>query len=641
MTLKTKMMVGGILLLAIPLIAVGLFSYLKASDAVKAEALDKAALSAKLLAESTEDLLVEELEKVGGMAGAFTIQNALQKVAEAGVEGAAEELKQASVTLEGVMKATGTKYESIAITNADGLLIADSKGGADVAKKISVKDRDYFQGAKSSGKPSVGTPAISKSSGNPISAVSAPVLSADGQFRGAVLLVMTINFLSDQVSGTKVGQTGYGWMVDKKGFMIAHPNKDNILKLDINTMQGMEDIARSMLAGEEAVKPYTFNGIPKICGYSHVKLTGWSVAITQDTAEFMAPIITIRNVILLVAGVALLVAVLVILFFARSVANPIMRVVETLTEASNQVSAAASEVSSSGQQLAEGASQQAASIEETSASLEEISSMTKANADNSAQADAVMAEAKDKVQEAGDAMDKVTQSMNHISESGQEISKIVKSIDEIAFQTNLLALNAAVEAARAGEAGAGFAVVADEVRSLAMRAAEAAKNTQTLVEDTVTRINEGSNLVGVASEAFTKQAELSAKAASLVNEIAAASSEQSQGIDQVTTATSEMDKVVQMNAANAEESASAAEEMSAQAETMKDMIGQLEIMVTGTRSGGGSVRGASGGGGLKRKVGKPALAAPKPALQRPKSKRTEVQPEDVIPFDSDDGLEDF
>ena len=637
-TLKAKMMAGGILLLAIPLIAVGLFSYLKAADAVKEEAHHLSSKAAKMLAQSTHNILVEEVEKAKGLAGAYAIQTAIKKATESGTGAAAEELKTAGITLEGVQKAAGDKYESVCLMDAQGLVIADGSNGSFVARNINVGDRDYFQTAKSTGKANIGEAVISKASGRPIVGVCAPISSSNGQFQGAVTLVMSIAFLSDEVSGTKVGQTGYGWMVDKKGFIIAHPNKDNILKLDVNAMEGMDEIGRNMLGGKEGVDPYTFKGVPKICGYAHVPVTNWSVAITQDTAEFMAPVITIRNVAALVVGLALLLAVVVILFFARSVANPIMRVVETLTEASNQVSSAASEVSASGQQLAEGASEQAASIEETSASLEEISSMTKANADNSAQADSVMGEAKEKVQEAGQAMDQVTVSMNHISESGQEISKIVKSIDEIAFQTNLLALNAAVEAARAGEAGAGFAVVADEVRNLAMRSAEAAKSTQTLVEDTVNRISEGSTLVAKAGEAFGQQADLSARVASLVNEIAAASAEQSQGIDQVTTATSEMDKVVQMNAANAEESASAAEEMSAQAETMKDMIGQLEILVSGSRGGGGPVAPVASMKKPKRRTPPPA---PKALASRTAGKRAEVKPEEVIPFDGADDLEDF
>jgi methyl-accepting chemotaxis protein len=178
-------------------------------------------------------------------------------------------------------------------------------------------------------------------------------------------------------------------------------------------------------------------------------------------------------------------------------------------------------------------------------------------------------------------MDKLTTSMGEISRASEETSKIIKIIDEIAFQTNLLALNAAVEAARAGEAGAGFAVVADEVRNLAMRAAEAAKNTSGLIEGTVKRIKEGSELVEKTDGGFRQVAEIVSKSGELIGEISAASSEQAQGIEQVNKAVSDMGKVVQQNASNAEESASASEEMSAQAQRLKEFVAELVALVGG------------------------------------------------------------
>jgi methyl-accepting chemotaxis protein len=179
-------------------------------------------------------------------------------------------------------------------------------------------------------------------------------------------------------------------------------------------------------------------------------------------------------------------------------------------------------------------------------------------------------------------MENLTGSMEQIASASEETSKIIKTIDEIAFQTNLLALNAAVEAARAGEAGAGFAVVADEVRNLAMRAADAAKNTSQLIESTVRKVEDGSSLVTETNTAFARVAEDVGKVSDLVSEISAASNEQSQGIGQVNQAVTEMDKVTQQNAASAEESASASEEMNAQAMQMKQIVDHLMVLVGGT-----------------------------------------------------------
>lgn len=288
-----------------------------------------------------------------------------------------------------------------------------------------------------------------------------------------------------------------------------------------------------------------------------------------------------RALMAVMAGAALLLGIAVAFFITRSVTKPIARVTEGLTEASEQVAAASGQVSSASQQLAEGASEQAASIEETSSSLEEMSSMTKQNADHANQANQLMKEAHKIVSDANQSMEKLTGSMNEISRASEETQKIIKTIDEIAFQTNLLALNAAVEAARAGEAGAGFAVVADEVRNLAMRAAEAAKNTAALIEGTVKTVKEGSDLAEATGREFHKVAGTASKMAELVGEIAAASQEQAQGIEQINKAVSEMDKVVQQNSANAEESASASEEMNAQAEQMKSYVGELLEIIGG------------------------------------------------------------
>jgi methyl-accepting chemotaxis protein len=201
--------------------------------------------------------------------------------------------------------------------------------------------------------------------------------------------------------------------------------------------------------------------------------------------------------------------------------------------------------------------------------------------DKAGEANNLIIDAKDVVATANQSMGRLTDLMGEITKASEETSKIIKTIDEIAFQTNLLALNAAVEAARAGEAGAGFAVVADEVRNLAMLAVEAAKNTANLIEGTVKKVKDGSNLVSRTNEASQQVAGSSAKAADLVAEIAAASNEQAQGIDQINTAVTELDKVTQQNAANAEESASEAEEMSAQAETMQGIVGELVAIVGG------------------------------------------------------------
>ena len=338
---------------------------------------------------------------------------------------------------------------------------------------------------------------------------------------------------------------------------------------------------------------------------------------------------------------AFIIGILVSFFVIRSITGPVFRIIEGLNEGSDQVASASGQVSSASQSLAEGSSEQAASIEETSSSLEEMSSMTKQNADNANQADNLMKESNQVVGKANESMTELTKSMDEISKASEETSKIIKTIDEIAFQTNLLALNAAVEAARAGEAGAGFAVVADEVRNLAMRAADAARNTAELIEGTVKKTKDGTELVARTDEAFSEVATSSAKVGELVGEIAAASNEQAQGIEQVNKAVNEMDKVVQQNAANAEESASASEEMNGQAEQMKGMVGELVAMIGSSRKGDQSY---SNTGAMvpKTVAGKAHIAQGR----RPSGKGVvihqvnEVRPEHVIPLNDED-FKDF
>lgn len=304
----------------------------------------------------------------------------------------------------------------------------------------------------------------------------------------------------------------------------------------------------------------------------------------------------LRNVIMAVLISVLVIGLLMVVggyFLARSLAGPMLKAIGLFDQGVKEVSAAASEVSSSSQRLAEGASEQAAAIEETSSSLEEMSSMTKQNADNACQADQLMTSTKESVSRSARMMDRLTASMGEISMASEETSKIIKTIDEIAFQTNLLALNAAVEAARAGEAGAGFAVVADEVRNLAMRAADAARNTATLIEGTMKKVKDGSELVGTTEKDFREVALNVEKSSELVGEISAASLEQAQGIEQINKAVGEMDKVVQRNAATAEESASASGEMNAQANQMKDRVRELVILIRGSDGGAGTMAGSA------------------------------------------------
>ncbi len=481
--------------------------------------------------------------------------------------------------------------------------------------------------------------AYAPSNGAPASFVSAPVKGDRGELLGVVVLQVPlgqINKIMQERSG--LGESGETYLVGDDNLLRSDSRftkEPTVLKQKIDT-----ETANDGLNGGTGIKIVPdYRGINVLSAYSKLDIQGfkWAILAEIDESEAFASTNTLKTEMMVIGVIA---AVLIAFFgytIARSISKPVTKIIESLTSGAQQVTSAAGQVSSSSQSLASGASEQASNLEESSSALEEMSSMTKQNSDNADTANKMMKEAGEIVGNVNVQMEEMVTSIEEITSSSKETSKIIKTIEEIAFQTNLLALNAAVEAARAGEAGKGFAVVAEEVRNLAGRSAEAAKNTTNLIENTITAVNKGNSIVGKTQEGFKKNADIAGKVGKLVDEIAAASREQAEGVNNVNVSIGEMDKIVQSNASSAEESASASEELASQASSMQEVVQGLVQIVGGSQNGTQNIAGTGNGSNghninfkqVQKKFTKKAAEKNKTGIAVKKN------PNEVIPMDDD------
>jgi methyl-accepting chemotaxis protein len=476
------------------------------------------------------------------------------------------------------------------------------------------------------------------------------------------LSIRDINGVMQQREG--MGQTGETYLVGPDTLMRSDSHldpKNHTVKASfsdpsngsVNTMASARALKGE--TGQDLIVDYKGSAVLSAFAPLEVGEATWALIAEIQESEAFSAIKSMKWFMGIVAAIGIAAIILIALIATRALARPINHVIQGLRESADQIASGSRQVSSSSQILAASASKQAASIEETSSSLEEMASMTKQNADHAGEADALSTETKASTETCSSKMQEMTAAIGQVHEASQETQRIVKTIDEIAFQTNLLALNAAVEAARAGEAGAGFAVVAEEVRNLAMRAAEAARNTTSQIEGINKRITQAMDMVFKSLEEFSNVTENTSKVSQLVSEISSASNEQAQGIEQLNQAVGEMDHVTQQMAANAQESASASEEMSAMAEQLKGIVYELISFVGGgsTKRVGWSGPKDDGRAGPEERVPKvePQFASRLKSLANAGSrgrgeaavrhapKRNEIKPEETVHLEGQ--FEDF
>ena len=499
--------------------------------------------------------------------------------------------------------------------------IAYNSGG----QKYPIGDDESYQEGMA-GNRSVTDPTATGDGDKMAMTYSVPVVNSAGSVTGVLMQTSDGYELSNLISDVTYGDTGYSFVVNDEGVMVAHADRTMVAEQDRTLEKAKADPAQQelaslltrMVSGETGIGEYTYKGVTKFSGFAPIEGTSWYMALTAPYSEVFAATEQLQWILLAAAALLALLSAGAALIIANRIHKPILAmsgvaaefavgnldvdvdirqrneigqlaqafrtvsinmsgIIRNILTATTQVAEGSRQIADSGMMLAQGATQQASALEELSASVEQIASQTRLNAKNANEANELVGSARTLAERGNEKMGDMLRAMEDIDRASADINRIIKVIDDIAFQTNILALNAAVEAARAGQHGRGFAVVAEEVRNLAAKSASAAKETSSMIENSTRSVAGGTKLARETAEALERIVGEVGRVTSLVQGISTASGEQTTGIDQINQGLLQISQVVQANSSTSQQSAAASKELTAQAVALREQVAGFKL----------------------------------------------------------------